>query len=354
MATVENYLNYERLKNITQTVKPYRKSDNRFPLSYREHRHKCFFVHKDADGNDEYHIAYGQALSGHKYIEKEQLEEMKKQGHQVYEGLEDGVMKYYYYEKFWNIVGVVRSDNTFEITTNDRYLHQGMRYYLSQLFNMRRAWFISSSRHGGCLYRIQNPNQDGTYGWGIKNATIIPVFKGQKFDLNTNLAVTNYEVHIRRIDRVKDKAMLAEHEDDFKFADVMFKTMSLESFKSEVVDVYKHLFGDERYWLSQDVSNTLLQYGNEIAKTDFIRGLCAFMMGAGVGRAFNLAIDSWYGNVDDTTPYRWYSEGKKILIKRLRLANDVFKTQVYKANETYPASVWEPIIYLDGVQQKGL
>ena len=157
-----NYLEYARLKEITETQKPYRKTPNRYPLSYRNHTGKCFFVETGADGQPEYHIAY-QHFWKTKYITEEEMNVIKEK--KGWFGTEDVVTsdkevieprKYYTYEKIWNIIGVVRADNTFEFT-QDYSLHQGTRYFLTTMFGkgadseVSHAHVTSSIRHGGML-----------------------------------------------------------------------------------------------------------------------------------------------------------------------------------------------------------
>ena len=112
MSNIYNYLNYNRLTDIVKNNKPYRKTTDRFPLSYRQHGYKCFFVKQDDEGNTEYHIAYR-----YKYTEVEITQEEHDKLHTSNIGgvRNRGNGVYTKWVREWDIIGIVRKDNTFEL-----------------------------------------------------------------------------------------------------------------------------------------------------------------------------------------------------------------------------------------------
>ena len=68
-------LEWDRLTNISKTVKPYRGTTNRFPIDKRTHNTKCFYV-EERNGEQVYVITYGFRHNEH-YHTKEEYEANK-------------------------------------------------------------------------------------------------------------------------------------------------------------------------------------------------------------------------------------------------------------------------------------
>lgn len=368
-----NYLEYARLKEITETQKPYRKTTNRYPLSYRNHTGKCFFVETGADGQPEYHIAY-QHFWKMKYItEAEMLEIIEKQG---WFGTENEVVddkgtvqptRYYIYEKIWNIIGVVRADNTLEFT-QDYSLHQGTRYFLTIMFGkgkeqgVSHAHVTSSIRHGGTCYFENMP--DGHHKnhptWTkYKASMVIPLFKGQKIDLATNRSVLNYQVQLPKVDRKRSKEVLSKYSDGLKFTQAMFKTMSSEVFCSELEDVFTEIYGEEGSenrptWPSYGMTDKALDFAKLNLNIDFFKSVYAYMMGKRIGNAWYIGRGerNTYRTNDNYYPNSYYQQAVNQLKREMQKAHDTFNYKTVEQNEAYPSNAWGVKVLVDGSEVK--
>jgi hypothetical protein len=325
MSNVYNYLNYERLTDITKKNKPYRKSTDRFPLSYRQHGYKCFFVKQDENGDTEYHIAYQ-----YRWDEVEITRD-------------------------WDIIGVVRKDNTFEFMT-DR-LHQGTRHFISQMFNVYRSEVVSSIKHGGAIYREYERDEEKNrtlpreYGSFYKDTKVVPLFQGQRIDLATNTSTLNYEVHLPYVNRKRSKDAMAKYKDDLNVAEMFFKTMTQEVFRSELREVFAEVYPDEKpNWRNQEAADKLLMFTKAQVGVDIYKAMYAVMMYKGTLNAWSVGSNnSYYLNLS-YDPLDYFKSAKSTFVKQLKLENNVHDIKVYKANEAYPSNTWEVKVFVDGKQ----
>ena len=167
------YLNYERLKNITKTVKPYRGSTNRFPIGRRTQNTKFFLVENDETGEEVYRIVYGYCHNSEE-ITKEEYEAAKSAGDKdVSEYTWYNPVQYKRHTKIPHQLGIVRSDNTFEFNNTNGYYGQDSNMLLSR---WSAGYFYSSSRHGGMVYRERRTNADG-FG---QHYLFHPIFDGMR------------------------------------------------------------------------------------------------------------------------------------------------------------------------------
>jgi hypothetical protein len=361
-----NQLQYEILKRTTETVKPYRGTPNRFPLSYRAHAHKCFFVKKDEQGNDEYHIAYGYKYL-RKDITKEEYDTVKKIEAEnqiarrqrkplkrvpyVYEDYDVNTPEkksYWKSCKDWDIIGVVRSDNTFEFTT-DRYLGQGTRHFLTQLFGSYKQGFSSQVRKGGVVFEEWEGNwrQDN-----IKKTKTIPIFQGLRMNLADNTSATNYTVHAPKVNRKRSDHVLGGRKLEFKFMDAFFKTMSGATFMDELQETFKGVFPDEvQRWRSEDEIKAMYDYALKHKDTDPVKSMYAIMMGRGIHNAWYLGRNGqqWGGSPN---PYHYFNTAKKHMLNQLIREGGVLDYKEYGVNEVYPSNSWGIKVTVDGKEVK--
>lgn len=370
-----NYLEYARLKEITETQKPYRKTTNRYPLSYRNHTGKCFFVEQGADGQPEYHIAY-QHYWKTKYITEAEANEIREKNGWV--GTEDAVTsngetieptRYYTYEKIWNIIGVVRADNTFEFT-QDYSLHQGTRYFLTMMFgkgkeqDVSHAHVTSSIRHGGVCYfenKVCGYHDDHPTWAKYKASMVIPLFQGQKIDLGSNRSVLNYQVQLPTVDRKRSKAVMEKYQDNLKLTNAMFKTMSSEVFCSELEEVFTEIYGEEGcpdrpQWPSYAVTDRALSWAREQMDTDFFKSVYAYMMGWRLGNAWYIGRGkeavSYSRHSDSYHPNSYYHQVITKLKREMQKAHDTFTYKTLEQNEAYPSNAWGVKVIVDGSEVK--
>jgi hypothetical protein len=339
----DNRLSYERLEHITKTNKPYRGTTNEYPLSYREHSYKRFFKETDAKGDSYFRIIYGYKYVD-RYITKEEHDAMTAKG--LYTRVEtqaDNSVKYMVWERFWDEVGVVRKDNTFELTT-DR-MHQGTRYFINAMFNKYQSEVVSSVKHGGAIYR------EWTGSWGNRTTTkIIPLFIGQRINLETNSSVLDYEVHLSKVNRTRTKEVMSEYVEALKFTEVMFKTMSEDSFKSALQETYAEAITEGEKWRSSKAMEFMRSYATKQVKVDMFKAICATMMTANY-RLWSYGSErntnNYYGEMD-STPHDYYLSARKKIDRQIKIGANALDAIVYKANEAYPSNTWDITVLHNG------
>lgn len=345
-------LSYERLSNIVRDIKPYGKTKasidtrDRYPFDWRKHSHKCFFVEKDAQGNDEYHIAYQQNYKRVEITEDEYKTIQASQDSWMANKNSEGV--YTKSVRHWTILGIVRNDNTFEFTSD--YMGQGDRMYLTSTLGVYRGEIVSSIKHGGTIYR----EYVGSYREGFKDTMVIPIFKGQRFNIDTNRSVIDYEVQLPYVNKQRNKGIMAKYKDELNFAETMFKTMTNEVFASEMQDVYNEVFPTDTKpsWPNGEAVQTVCEYANENLRDDLYRYMYALMLSSRVLNAWNIGTGNKYYTQYINEPHTYFQATKKKFIKGIKLLNNVLDNKVYKANEMYPSNTWAVKILVNGSEVK--
>jgi hypothetical protein len=340
----DNRLSYERLEHITKTNKPYRGFTNEFPLTKRAHSYKRFIVETDANGNREFHIVYG-----YKYVDRyiDKAEYNAKQAEGLYVRVEtqaDNSVKYIVWDRHWNKIGIVRKDNTFELTATN--MHQGTRYFMSSMFNNYVSEVLGSIRHGGAIYR------EWTGTWNNKTITkVIPLFKGQRIDLETNSSVLDYEVHLSKVNRTRTKQIMAEYIESIQFNEVMFKTMSPEAFIASLQETYAEAITEGERWRSSNAVARMLEYATEHVKIDMFKSICATMM-ASHYRLWSYGSETSRTNAysfdTNTTPHDYYLKALKKIDRQIKIGANALDSVVYKSNEPYPSNTWDITVLHNG------
>lgn len=339
-----NRLSYERLEHIAKTNKPYRGTKNEFPLTKRAHSYKRCIRETDAKGDAYYRIVYGYKYID-KYITKQEHDAMVVKG--LYTRVEtqaDNSVKYIVWERHWNEIGTVRKDNTFELTATS--MHQGTRYFMSSMFNSYMSEVISSVRHGGVIYK------EITGTWNKPTVTkVIPLFRGQRIDLETNSSVLDYEVHLSKVNRTRTKQIMAEYVEPLQFNEVMFKTMSNEAFIASLQETYAEAITEGERWRSSNAMSRMLSYATEQVKVDMFKAICATMM-ASHYRLWSYGCEkkgsSTYGFDKDTTPHDYYELARKKIDRQIKIGANALDSVVYKSNIPYPSNTWDVSVIHNG------
>ena len=216
-------LTWERLTNITKTVKPYRGTTNRFPVADRRHNHKDFIT-EERDGEQVYVVRYGYSWKSYQHTKEEWQASQSTKQPNIHERTNNGVTIYESYKTLPREIGIVRSDNTFEF--NSMYYGQGDNIMLS---TWSRGYFCRSSRHGGMIYRA--------------NDIFHPIFKGMRVNCDTMMPHkdSEYQVTGKRVSRKDAKEFLNRYTDFYQINEVMLKTMEWKGFMETAVDVMKSL-----------------------------------------------------------------------------------------------------------------
>jgi hypothetical protein len=340
----ENRLSYERLEHITKTNKPYRGTENEFPLTKRAHSYKRFIRETDAKGDAYFRIIYGYRYVD-RYIDKAEYDEAQSKNLYVrVETQADNSVKYIVWDRYWDDIGIVRKDNTFELTATN--LHQGTRHFIGAMFNNWMSAVISSVRHGGAIYK------EITGSWSNQTVTkVIPLFKGQRINLDTNSSVLDYEVHLSKVNRTRTKQIMAEYIEPLQFNEVMFKTMSPDAFISSLQETYAEAITEGERWRSNNAMSRMLSYARDNVKVDMFKTICATMM-ASHYRLWSYGSEKKgstnYGHDRNTTPHDYYLSARKKIDRQIKIGANALDSMVYKANEPYPSNTWDVTVIHNG------
>ena len=335
-------LNYKRLDNIAHSVSPFRGSLNRFPIANRRQNTKYFLVGEE-NGERVFSIVHG---SRYTYVSltKEEHDKQAKDGvsnlHSHHNS--DGSWTCRRYDKVPNVLGLVRSDNSFEFTSTG--YGQGDRGILS---SFSTGWFSTDSRRGGTIWRGR------AYGNG--DQSIIPIYEGLRVHCETMRPIKPITVVGRKVDRKVGKGLLARYQDFYLTTEVMTKAMNYDTFVRTMNDVVnEHMSGLDAYEMHNDYSakaETLLH-------TAPLDAAMLYMVGWDIGNMrWNLRrfIDSSSGrySAHEDTPHIMFLNLKRRLNKEIYKANDqVFKKVEYVGCEVYPPSEWGYTVLVDGVEVK--
>ncbi len=334
------FINYKRLTEITKTVKPYRGSTNRFPISYRTQNHKCFYVEKEGDDTI-YRITYG--FSGKEFpVTKEEYINAGVQGvtnyHEISWRDDTDPMKYVRYETHPREIGIVRPDNSFEFTAS--YYGQGDNTIMSGWCN---GYFFRSSRHGGMVFTA---SRDGVFH---------PIYKGMRLDCDTMQALTPYQVTGQRVMRKVAKDFLKQYVDFYKISDAMMKSMRSEDFIDMTYELLEDLGAvrDGGGWgVSIDTSNLHNEAQNRLSTSPLDSAMlyCVAHDVMNVRRrvSYHKSSNNYYGGHPLELESVYDAMRRKLNKEIFRNNPSVMKPIEYEMGKRYPASDWGVTITVDG------
>lgn len=323
--------NYERLKSIANSTSPYRGNKNRFPLFTRRENTKYFLVGKQ-DGELIFNIVYGSRYDT-KHLTKAEFEMYQAAGrggvHQR------GVDEYIMYVAVPHVVGIVRSDNTFEFT--NRHYTQGDNKFLSQ---GAAGYVYNDSRRGGLIYSERNSSRDTPY--------MLPVYKGMRVDCETMKPLQEFEVIGRNVDRKLSKAMMANYKQFFTVSETMCKVMDMDAFIETANSVYAE-YGNAT--IAGHVDEAMFsRLADNLMHEKPLDAMYLHMFAMNAGRLHShVRSNSAWGrpsSIEET-----YATMKRKLVRRLYEENkSIFKEVVYKSGEHLPSSDWGYELRVNGVE----
>ena len=326
-------LEWSRLTEIRNTQKPFRGTTNRYPIGKRTHNTKNFYVEQH-DGEEVYVITYG---TRHKEIivtKEEWLADPTSVHEKTWE--KDESQKYCRYEMIPNVLGVVRSDNTFEFTAHLSY-GQGSNTMLS---DWSKGWFSCSSRHGGMIYR--------------DNEVFHPIFQGMRLHCDTMLphVSSQYRVVGKRVNRKEGKEFLKRYDDFYKITEVMLKAMDWKGFMEVGAEVVQPLIQNkDQYYLSPEDKARLIEFAennlNDAPLDACLAYLCAYDV-----QEMRRRVEGWgnpnsYWNRSELDLPTVYANFKRKLNKEIYRANpSVMNFIEHEPNKPYPPSEWGVDVYV--------
>ena len=332
-------LTWERLTNITKTVKPYRGTTNRFPIGDRRHNTKDFVV-EERDGEQVYVIRYGFTWKSYEHTKEEWL---ANQG-TIQERTYNGKTEYLSYKTIPRELGIVRSDNTFEFT--NKFYGQGDNQIMS---NWSRGYFFRSSRHGGMVYR--DPE------------VFHPIFLGMRVNCDTMMPHENsqYKVIGKRVSRKDASEFLKRYADFYQVNEVMLKTMEWKGYMETALEVMGELnITTENWSLFSDDKEKLIKFADEKLNSSPLDAGIAFSLAYEVQHLYNRVrafadqnSGSYYTREVDLEII--FANLKRKLNKELYKRNpSVMKLTEYEPYVAYPPSEWGVDILVNGKEVEQL
>lgn len=326
-------LTYERIKNKHARTQPYRGTEN-YPYVTRTHRHK-FFVPVEVNGEIEYHMNYywGYRKDLMSHAEYEQASQymsnsQKRKWSIASPEYNEGQSFYYKYTKISEPYGILRKDNTLEITSTD--MHQGLRMHLTDM--LRGIYVMTDCLSGGAII---------TDTWRESSRRLkIPLFKGLRFNTET------FEIHessrflidVKRVDRTKSTKVMKERKDKFDLIKAFSKTMTKEVFVEEMKNIaqeYKIFKDDRTHYLRPDADDISIKQFDENPMDSMYLTL--------ITKA--VSNSRWIARDGDNTYYdpSWYAHKAEQHIKHnLKHLHDTFNhVKYWDFDKVYPQSRWD-------------
>jgi hypothetical protein len=336
-----NGLSYQRLEKIMNSVPHYRGNKDRFPLGARRQNNKYFLVREEG-GSRVFDVVYGNRWE-RRDIDEAEYKAREAQGDKrihCYANYDDkgkptGKYEYMWHESVPNVVGTVRSDETFQFTKNIYY--QGERGFLSQFST---GWFTTKSRHGGMLYTSAYHNK------------FVPLWKNMKINIGDMTPTEPYKVVIHHVDRKKSKELLKEYEHFLKVSEVMVKNMDMKTLTDTGREVVNEVFkdaGEDAYkqWHKLDEYLAAAQVRMNDAPLD---ALVLFLLGYEVGR-FGYML-RWSPNTfslnEESTEALFMAFKRKFSKEIYKLHREIFNEVEYEGGKAYPACDWGVKIIVNG------
>jgi len=333
-------LTYEHLKRITEQVKPYRGTIDKYPFSDRNHNYKYFYP-KEVNGEIEYHVGYyhkweTETMTAEEFNAKKDSmvkgERKKWREETIWKKDSSGIERTGNYIKdFKNpkVDLIIRSDNTVEIVTDS--FHQGMRMIFSA-WNYANGVFQSSVGHGGIVYRRRDNGVDIT----------IPIFKHIRFNMDT-MAIhesSKYIATYKTVDRKKSKEAMNLYQDKLNGAFAFISCMDIESFNQDRDEVIDELTPDYKgsHWWSKNMREEATELADKILFDKPVESVYLLM------KAFNVG----YYMSSLAHPSDWISSFKKKFAKYIHVKHNTFTKEYLTHLENFKSSPWNIEITVNG------
>jgi hypothetical protein len=314
------YINYKNLEEISRS-KPFRGSDNAWPLGDRRYSARHF--RKEEDGS--FSIWY---------LNRGVSDELS-------EGTIADDRKQYLERCASQKLGIVRSDNSFEFLNSsgqgeNMMLCEGLRGGLSHCANK-----------GGLVFQ--------------RGQHIHPVFRGLRIDCDSGESMTDYKLFQAVVNRKKANQYMKQFSEFKTIAPVMLNSMD----DAGILQVY-----DDMYEIHRDSFKTLnekhiMQWVDE---RKYVDALCLFSMIANTLWEIKHGTEHRYNSRGETgtvpnhltrLPSRFKERTMRALETKFRdlavsTEQDLFESRELQAGKELPESKWDLLVTVNGVSMKRL
>lgn len=325
---------YARLEQITKVEKPFRGTNNRFPIGSRTRNLQNFYV-REENGVKVFDVTCGTRWHTVDITKEEHdaaLARGEKNVHDVTRATNE--IAYVRYEHPIHILGTSYPDGYFQFTAEGNYPYgQGEKKFLSDATS---GWFKNDSRRGGMVWSIGRSD-----AWRM-----MPIFKNMRVTTDQAMrSLDEYSVIGRKVNRKAGKDVLAGYEHFYKVSETMCKAMDRDAFlrtAKEVLDESKN----------EDAPVHRLFVSAEALRDQApLDAMILYAVALDVGRIQNqIAHPNWH----QSEPIEIFENLKRHMNTRIYKEHpEVFKLVRYGTDEKYPPSVWGYEIEVNGeiVQQ---
>jgi hypothetical protein len=328
-----NYLQYQHLKRITETQKPYRGTVDKYPFADRNHNYKYFYP-KEVNGEIEYHVGYyhrwdTEKLSIEEYeakkptMDKKELERWSSRSVWNDKTKQHDLSGYEKYSKSPKTDLIIRSDNTVEIVTDS--FHQGMRMIFSA-WSYSRGCFQSSVNHGGVIYR--------------RGDKVLPIFKGMRFNMETMEVhpSAQYIITYSRVNRTKSKEALSHYQEKLNMANAFINVMDIDVFEEDKKTVYQELMDKGDSWWDREERIKAVKLADNIFFERPVEACYLYMRTFDVGYYISRSAPS----------SEWTKKLKSKFAKHIQIRHDTFDKEYVTHLEPFKTSTWNIQIKVNG------
>jgi hypothetical protein len=343
-------ISYSNLVRISQTEKPIRGTTNKFPYSKRTHSSK-FFLAEQVNGETEFHLYYGYEYLTNMLTKAEFDAKKDKLSKRELDRYYVSLNEVSYYEKKPKKFGIIRSDNSLEICTEDA--DQGTRLMLSHMiWQGVSGGVVNSIRHGGTVFKTYTSDK------------VVPIFKGLRVYIDRDEIRIhpdcNYKVITRSLDKTKSAQVMKPYRKKLKFVETMFKTVDSPTFMSDFMNVivdtehpYLEKLKTDGTWYD-GIEKDAMEYAESIFESNPMNAMYHIMVVSN-SNWIRYRIREYLDNDLHAERFRSYSyspiayfnDAKRKFERHLKLSNDIFTKHTYLAGESYPSSVWQIDVILN-------
>jgi hypothetical protein len=345
-------ISYSNLVRITQTEKPIRGTTNKFPYFKRSHSGKFFLV-EEVNGVKEFHLSYGSEYIAHNLTQDEWQSKQNEMSTRELNRVNIYRDQITYHEIVSKKFGIVRSDNSLEITTDDA--DQGTRLMLNNMiWQGISGGVVNSIRHGGTVFKTYTSDK------------IVPIFKGLRVYIDRDEIRIhpdcNYKVVTRSLDKTKSSLVMKPYRKKLKFVETIFKTMDGVTFMTDFMDVivntdhpYLEKLKTDGTWYDE-IDSDAIKYANSIFESNPMNAMYHFMV------AFNSNwikyrireymdeqgnLDKYHVSSGRYNPIAFFNDAKRKFERIMKLSSDIFIKHTYHAGQPYPSSIWQIDVILN-------
>jgi hypothetical protein len=301
------------------------------------------------NGVKEFHLSYGSHYITHHWTQDEWNARQTKMTTRQLNRVDIYKDQISYHETVPKKFGIVRSDNSLEITTDDA--DQGTRLMInSMIWQGISGSVVNSIRHGGTVFKTYTSDK------------IVPIFKGLRVYIDRDEIRIhpdcNYKVVTRSLDKTKSSLVMKPYRKKLKFVETIFKTMDGNTFMVDFTDViinadhpYLDMIKKEGIW-HDDIDIKAREYADSIFESNPMNAMYHYMVSNNTNW-IRYRIRDYLENGNNAlhnsryNPISFFNDVKRKFERIKKLSSDIFIKHTYHAGQPYPSSIWQIDVILN-------